>query len=78
MVVGAAIGGGLSLPFGILAQAANAILPDEYKLNKLHPEQLASDDKAQEWKQKLKATNSFIESMEKDLDENDELKDEDR
>ena len=29
-------------------------------------------------KQKLKATNSFIESMEKDLDENDELKDEDR
>ena len=38
-----------SLPFGILAQAANAILPDEYKLNKLHPEQLASDDKEQEW-----------------------------
>ena len=29
-------------------------------------------------KQKLKATSSFIESMEKDLDENDELKDEDR
>lgn len=38
-----------SLPFGILAQAANAILPDEYKLNKLHPEQQASDDKEQEW-----------------------------
>jgi len=37
------------LPFGILAQAANAILPDEYKLNKLHPEQQASDDKEQEW-----------------------------
>ena len=29
-------------------------------------------------KQKLKATSSFIESMEKDFDENDELKDEDR
>lgn len=29
-------------------------------------------------KQKLQATSSFIESMEKDLDENDELKDEDR
>lgn len=64
--------------FGILAQAANAILPDEYKLNKLHPEQQASDDKEQEWKQKLEATSSFIESMEKDLEENDELKDEDR
>lgn len=78
MVVGAAIGGGLSLPFGILAQATNAILPDEYKLNKLHQEQNASDDKEQEWKQNLKATSSFIESMEKDLDENVELKDEDR
>ena len=37
-----------SLPFGILAQAANTILPDEYKLN-TYGKQVALDDTEEEW-----------------------------
>lgn len=77
MAVGAALGGGLSLPLGILAQAGNAILPDEYKLNRKQ-EQL--DVKKEERKQLVKVTtSSLIESIEKNFSQqDDQSKDDER
>lgn len=69
MVVGVVIGGGLSAPVGLMAQVGNAILPEEYK-----PKKLEDDRKAQEWEQQLEATSSFIQAMEKELNEGNEEK----
>lgn len=74
MAVGAALGGGLSLPLGILAQAGNAILPEEYKLNRKQPEECSVEKEEQ--KQILKATtSSLIESIEKEFSQEDRTQD---
>lgn len=71
MAVGAALGSGLSLPLGILAQAGNAILPEEYKLNRKQLEECNFEKEEQ--KQILKATtSSLIESIEKELKQKDQ------
>lgn len=75
MVVGVLIGGGLSLPVGLIAHVGNAILPDEYKLKR---KQDTPADKTQEWKQRLEVTSSFIQAMERELNEDDKLQDENR
>lgn len=64
VVVGIIIGGGLSLPVGLIAHIGNVVLPDEYKLKKKSE---TPNDATQEWKQQLETTSSFIEAMEKEL-----------
>lgn len=75
MVVGILIGGGLSLPVGLIAQVGNAILPEDYKLKR---KQEVMADKTQEWNQRLEATSSLIEAMEKELNEDNKSQDENR
>ncbi|XP_068712630.1 complex I assembly factor TIMMDC1, mitochondrial-like [Montipora foliosa] len=64
MVVGVVIGGGLCVPVGVIAHVGNAILPDEYK-----PKKQENAKKAEEWEQRLEVTSSFIQAMEKELNE---------
>lgn len=65
MLVGVLVGGGLSLPVGLIAQIGSAVLPEEYKPKKV---QQQFDNKS-EWEQRLEVTSTFIEAMEKELNE---------